>query len=518
MNMIDFFDRAVRIFRDRTCYIHDDNSNGYSYNEVSDITHRIANGLANEVPNAVNFAVYSPNHSLAFPCILGGQRRGMKWISLNARSGIDEISYILQRCECNILFFHSQFEEYLPRLMQDVPSLQLQISIDKETSYGPELLEWCSEYEFEAPNIQIHDEDICALINTGGTTGKPKAAQISYRSMSTMIAAALTYLQFDTPPLHLVIAPMSHVAGAVGVPLLSLGATNVIATNISPPKILQNIEQWRPSFCFLPPTLIYLLLAEPDVRHIDYSPLKYLFYAAAPMSPDKLEEAINVFGPVLIQAYGQTEVPLWMTCMTPQEHVVALNDPQKKGRLASCGQPTMYGRIEIMDSEGQILGPNETGEIVYRGSLLMSGYYRDPEETELANAHGWHHTGDVGYRADDGYIYIIDRMKDLIISGGFNIYPAEIEKVILSHPNIQDCAVVGAPDDKWGESVTAVLELKNEKTITPQDIIQLCKAKLGSVKAPKTVITWDELPRTSVGKVARREVRNHFWQNKDRNI
>jgi acyl-CoA synthetase (AMP-forming)/AMP-acid ligase II len=235
------------------------------------------------------------------------------------------------------------------------------------------------------------------------------------------------------------------------------------------------------------------------------------------MSVEKLKEALEVFGPVMTQTFGQVEAPMLVTSMTPEQHLEAIQTGKEK-RLWSCGRPTVFSLVEIMDEDGNLLPPGERGEIVVRGNLVMKGYYKNPEATAEASAFGWHHTGDVGYKDEDGFIYIVDRKKDMIISGGFNIFSSEVEQVIWSHPAVQDCAVIGVPDDKWGESVKAVVQLKPGMSATEEELIALCKEKVGSVKAPKSVEFWPDLPRTAVGKVMKRDIRSRFWTGQARNV
>jgi acyl-CoA synthetase (AMP-forming)/AMP-acid ligase II len=303
----------------------------------------------------------------------------------------------------------------------------------------------------------------------------------------------------------------------VAFPLLAMGATQVIIPRVDPLDIMRCIQQHKVTTLFLPPTAIYSLLAHPRVREFDYSSLKYFIYAAAPMSAEKLKEALAIFGPVMAQTFGQAESPMLCTFLSPQEHLV-IGDPQKEKRLLSCGRPTLMTQVEIMDEEGNLLPCDEKGEIVTRGNLVMKGYYKNEAATQQASAFGWHHTGDVGYKDSDGYLYIVDRKRDMIISGGFNIYPSEIEQVIWSHPAVQDCAVVGAPDDKWGEAVTAVVEVKPGLSVTPEALSAWCRERLGGMKTPKRIEIWDRLPRSPVGKVLKRDIREKYWAGRERRV
>lgn len=248
----------------------------------------------------------------------------------------------------------------------------------------------------------------------------------------------------------------------------------------------------------------------PTCAVTNYSALRHFIYAAAPMSLDKLGLCIEVFGPVMVQAHGQAEAPFFCTCLTTEDHRAA-SDPALRKRLSSCGRATPFTVVEIMDDEGRLLGPAESGEIVVRGELVMKGYYRNPQATAAALYDGWLHTGDIGLRDEDGYFYIVDRKKDMIISGGFNVYPSEVEQVIWSWDGVQDCAVIGVPDPDWGEAVKAVVELKAGATVDTAALMAHCRERLGPIKAPKSVEVWPALPRSQVGKVLKRNIRDRFW-------
>jgi acyl-CoA synthetase (AMP-forming)/AMP-acid ligase II len=266
---------------------------------------------------------------------------------------------------------------------------------------------------------------------------------------------------------------------------------------------------------FLPPTAIYMLLAHEKVRETDFSSLEYISYAGAPMSLERLKKAIDVFGPVMNASFGQTEAPMCVTAMPPHEHL------SPDGTLAhpgSCGRPNLFSMVEIMDDHGNILGPGERGEIVVRGPLVMAGYYKDKESTAEVSRFGWHHTGDIGVRDTDGWFYVVDRKKDMIISGGFNIYPAEIENALLSHPAVQDCAVIGIPDEKWGEAVLAVIESRAGSNCTAEELLTHARVLVGPIKVPKRIEFVAALPRTNAGKVSRAELRRPFWINSGRAI
>jgi acyl-CoA synthetase (AMP-forming)/AMP-acid ligase II len=317
------------------------------------------------------------------------------------------------------------------------------------------------------------------------------------------------------PPVNLVAAPMTHAAGPLALASMALGGTVVVLPRFEPAEVLQAIARHRVTYMFLPPTAIYMLLADPNVREADVSSLEYISYAGAPMSLDRLKEAIEVLGPVMNASFGQTEAPMCVTAMPPHEH---LNELGGLAHPGSCGRANLLSVVEIMDDEGKILGPGERGEIVVRGPLVMQGYYKNPQATQEVSTFGWHHTGDIGVRDEHGWFYVVDRKKDMIISGGFNVYPAEVEQALMADPHVQDCAVIGVPDDKWGEAVVAVVEPRSGCTIDVAQMLADARERLGPVKTPKRIEIMASLPRSNAGKVLRAELRKAHWQAAGRTI
>ncbi len=516
MRLIDFFDRGATSFPDRACLI--DGDTRYGYAEVQAMTCRIGNGLiaAGIVPGD-KVAVYSPNAAKAFIAVLGVLRAGATWVAINARNSLTDNIAFLQLNDCKCLFFHSSFEGVVPEIGAAVPTIERCIAIDRASDHGADLFTWMAAYDILDPDVPVGPDGPVLHIGTGGTTGRSKAVVLTHRNLATMIASFCLAMPYAEPPVHLVAAPMTHAAGLITFPLMAMGASNVVVGGADPLTVMANIQQHRVTTLFLPPTVIYMILAHPRAHEFDYSSLQNLIYAAAPMSVDKLKQALALFGPVLTQTFGQAEAPMICTYMTPAEHLV-LGDPAKEKRLASCGRAALFTPVAIMDDGGRLLPAGQAGEIVVRGDLVMQGYYKNPEATAEASAHGWHHTGDIGVMDADGYVYIVDRKRDMIISGGFNVYPSEVERVLWAHPAVQDCAVIGVPDDKWGEAVKAVVELKPGEALDEAALISHCKSTLGSVKAPKSIEAWDKLPRSPVGKVLKREIRDRYWSGRERKI
>jgi fatty-acyl-CoA synthase len=344
------------------------------------------------------------------------------------------------------------------------------------------------------------------LVGTGGTTGRPKGVMLTGHNIETMSALTLMSYPFRPRPRYLALAPLTHAAGVLCFPVMTLGGEIVIMPRPDLGDFLALVERHRITHTFLPPTLIYMLLGQAGLDQTDKTSLECLWYGAAPMSASRLEEAITRIGPVMGQLFGQSEAPMMISTLAPAEHFRD-DGSLATERLSSAGRPTPLTTVAIMDDEGHLLGQGERGEIVVRGSLVMAGYYKNPDASAEASRHGWHHTGDIGYLDQDNLLFIVDRAKDMIITGGFNVYSAEVEQVLLAHPAVQDCAVIGLPDDKWGERVTAVVQLRAGQSVSEPEVQAFVKERLGSVKAPKQVEVWPDLPRSKVGKVLKTEVK-----------
>lgn len=516
MRVIDYFDRGVALDPERVCLKDSDISRSYA--DVQERNYRIANSLIRlGIKPRSKGAVFSSNAVPAFECCLGLLRAGVVWVPLNAKNEVKENAYILDNCDVELLFYHSSYESKIEEFASLCPQIRHYICIDKAGGRGLYLEDWIDGEASTDPDIPGDHDTLASIFSSGGTTGLPKGVLWPNRVWDAMVTAFYTTMPVKKPPIHLVVAPMSHAAGVLAIFSMANGGTQVILPQFDAEKVAETIQNEGVTHLFLPPTAIYMLLASPGVNKYDYSSLEHFIYAAAPMSVDKLKECLNVFGPVMTQSFGQAEAPMFCTYLSPEDHLVIGSNTKEK-RLASCGRQTLQMRVAIMDDDGNILPPNERGEIVVNGNLVMMGYYKNPEATEEVSTFGWHHTGDIGYKDEDGYVYIVDRKKDMIITGGFNVYPSEIEQVIWGHPAVQDCAVIGAPDEKWGEAVKAVIELKPGCKLEAEEIISLCKKTLGSVKSPKSVEFWTSLPRTPVGKVRKKDIRASFWTKKDRAI
>ena len=512
MSVARLFQRGASLYPDRTCLV--DGAINRSYREVDRFSNALAAQLQRASLGGAHCAVYSANSSLAFECILGIFRAGAVFVPVNSKNHINDNVVLISNFDVDVLFYDARFSAEVDIVRKNCPRIRTFVCMTGAGPIGTSLQDWIEDPAGVPCDVE-DDQRIVSIYATGGTTGLPKGVTFTARTWEAMAANYFPHLPREGRSTYLIVSPLTHAAGTIGLLMLADGATLIVHDGFNAAKILDEIEQSRVTHLYLPPTAIYMLLNEPGLRERDLSSLQSFIYTSAPMSVDRLKECLEVFGPVMTQFWGQTEAPIFCTCLSPEMHRTG---DDTAGRLASCGQRTMFTEVAVMDSDGRLLPSGERGELVVRGDLVMAGYYKNPEATAEAGRFGWHHTGDVGYVDADGFVYIVDRLKDMIITGGFNVYPAEVEAVLMQHPAIQDCAVIGTPDDKWGEQVTGIAELRSGVQADADEIVAFCKARLGSVKTPKTVEIVDELPRTSVGKIAKKEIRARYWHGTGRRI
>lgn len=514
----DLFDRAARAFPDRVALI--DEAGEYTYAQVRSIANRLANALiARGFGPAAPFAMLTPNTSLGLIAFVAGQRAGGAWGNINLRNSLAANIDILDRGGCQALFFHSSCAGMLPEIKAKLKSLRFAICLDQDSEEFPSIETFSRGAPDTPVNVRLDPSQAGVLGSTGGTTGLAKVTQSGQAFLAMSALGFMHEIRCETPPVNLAVAPITHAAGLVCLATLAMGGTVVTMPTPDLAKIFANIERYRVSLMLLPPTLIYMLMKHPQCGKTNFGSLRYLMSAAAPIAADRIREAHEVFGPVICQSYGQTECGMPLTFISPQEVTEAIQDPAHAQRLKSAGrQSAIVAGIEIMNESGELLPPGEVGEIVMKGPMVMHTYVGDPQATAEIKRFGWQHTGDVGYRDEDGYIYICDRTRDMIVSGGFNVFPLEVEQVLLTHGAVQDCAVIGVPDEKWGEAVKAVIELAPGRQVTEEELIALCRGALGGVKTPKSVDFIQTLPRSPVGKVLKRELRQPYWQGKESRI
>jgi fatty-acyl-CoA synthase len=507
VRLTDYLDKGASLGPEAPCLTTAGRT--LTYFDVQRLSWRVARALDRSgVRPGDKVAILSANDPMAFSCVFGISRAGAVWCPVNPRNEAAENRDLLDSFDCACLIFQAAFAPLVAKIIPDLPKLTTLVCLDGEPAGATPFDLWIGS-EAAEPWQASPADDIVMLVGTGGTTGRPKGVMLTGRNIETMSALTLMSYPFGPRPRYLALAPLTHAAGVLCFPVMTLGGEIVIMPKPDLADFLALIARHRITHTFLPPTLIYMLLDHPGLAGTDLTSLQCLWYGAAPMSVSRLEEALTRIGPVLGQLFGQSEAPMMISTLAPAEH---FHDDGSLAteRLSSAGRPTPLTTVAIMDDEGHLLGRGERGEIVIRGSLVMAGYYKNPEASAEAARYGWHHTGDVGYLDADNFLFIVDRAKDMIITGGFNVYSAEVEQVLLAHPAVQDCAVIGLPDEKWGERVTAVLQPRPGQTVAADEVQAFVKERLGSVKAPKQVEVWPDLPRSKVGKVLKPEIKSRL--------
>lgn len=438
---------------------------------------------------------------------------GCRGTPLHPLGSLDDHAYVLEHAEIDTLVYDPAFEEHVVRLRDRVPGLRRLLSFGPSAA-GEDLIALADQFT-PAPldPVRPQPDDVSSMSFTGGTTGRPKGVIGTYRVTAALTQIQLAEWQWPQDVRFLVCAPLSHAAAAFTLPVLMRGGSFVVLSGFTPQSWLAAVEKHRITATMVVPAMLYAILDHPDLGTRDTSSLETVFYGTSVASPARMAQAIERFGPVFYQFYGQNEAPMTVTVLRKEEH-----DVTRPERLASCGRPVPWVRAALLDDDGKPVPRGESGEICVQGPLVMAGYHRMPEETAEVLRDGWLHTGDIAREDGEGFWTIIDRKKDMIVSGGFNVFPREIEDVLTAHTDVSAAAVIGVPDDKWGEAVKAVVVARPGATIDPEALIALVRERKGPVYAPKSVDVIEALPLTPVGKADKTALRERYWAGQDRRV
>lgn len=483
----------------------------------------IANGLiAAGIRPGERVGLIAKNSDDFIALYYGCAKAGAVLVPVNWRLAVPEMAYIINDSGARVLILGPGYHHLGTDHRGEMPAVETVLAIDGRAEGVAELddlREWYGRQADVDPMVPVLATDIAAQLYSSGTTGHPKGVQLSHFScfeLWPILSSSETkaYGRWTAADVNLICMPLYHVGGLNNALAgLYVGAMTVIMAEAVPGEILRMIPQYRVTKSFMVPALINFLLQTPGCAETDFSSIDEIWYGAAPIPAELLRQAIEVIGNRFGQAYGMTESNGGGVYMSPDEH-----DLSKPERLRACGRAAPGYEIRVVDEAGNDVPTGEVGEIILRSTTLMSGYWNLPEATASTLKDGWLHTGDAGYFDDEQFLYIYDRVKDMVISGGENIYPAEVESALFGHPAIADVAIIGVPDERWGEAIKAVIVKKAGAEATEAELIAYARERIAHYKCPKSVDFIDELPRNPTGKILKRELRKPYWEKAGRNV
>ncbi|MBW2367268.1 MAG: AMP-binding protein [Deltaproteobacteria bacterium] len=514
----DLYDRCVQYYGRRTAITFNDIS--VTYSQIGEKAERLRSAFqALGLKKGDKVAFLMANCPEYIFCESVAAKNGYIKIPLAVLLGSDDHVYMMNLTECKALVYH---EKMTKRVLEMAPRLETVtefVCMSEDPMSVPDghhsLKNLMETHTSEPDPVKVTPDDLTTIIFTGGTTGKPKGVMLSHRAIVNTVLMQTLEFGFGWHEVFAYLTPLTHAGGALLLPVLLRGGRCVVLDHFDPKGFLEAVEREKVTAVFLVPTMIYVLLDYPNLKKYDVSSLRNIIYGASAIAPERLKQAMNTFGPIFTQLFGQTEAPMVISALPREEHVVA--DPDREREiLGSAGRPACHTLIKIIGDDGKPVADGESGEIVVQCSNMMDGYYKNPDATADTLVDGWLHTGDIGRIDHEGFLYIVDRKKDMIVSGGFNIFPREIEDVLFEHPAVKGAAVIGVPHEKWGEEVKAVVVLHEGESVGQDDLISFVKARKGSMMAPKTVEFRDEIPLTNLGKPDKKQIRAEYWKGKDR--
>jgi len=504
----EFADKPVLIYGNRAI----------SFADLDRRANRVANALrALGVKADDRIAYLDKNGPEFFDVLFGTAKIKAVMVPLNWRLAPPEMAYIINDALAPVLVVHEEFAPQLAAFASELQTVRHIFVIGRHERY-PSFEEWLASAPDTDPDVPTGSDDVALQLYTSGTTGHPKGVMLTNGNLFTLLPSIGTILGLTADSVQLTVMPLFHIGGsgpAIGG--IAAGCTTILQREVDPGAIMRAIAEHRVTNVFLVPAVIQFMLQHPASKTTDFSSLKIIAYGASPIPEDVLVGALQTFKCGFIQLYGMTETTGAVSMLAPEDHAL---EGEKRKRLRSCGRALPSAEIRIVDpATGEDRPLGEVGEVWVRSRQNMKGYWRnDPATAETITPDGWLRTGDAGYMDEEGYIYLYDRVKDMIVSGGENVYPAEVESALFSHPEIADVAVIGVPDPKWGEAVKAIVVRAPGSQITEQDVIAYARTRLAGYKVPKSVDFVESLPRNPSGKILKRELREPYWRGHERRI
>lgn len=490
-----------------------------TFSQLDERVNRLANLLAGLRGHADDkVAVLNHNCFQYLELYFGAAKAGMPIVPLNFRYAKDELSYVLNDSQATILIFGAKYLPIIEEAKKELERIRHFICLDDDLTGVQNYEDLLGLASPADPRIPLEENDLAILGYTGGTTGRPKGVMSTHRNVLTSSYNTAVGRRLAPGGVLLNAPPLFHAGDANSMFAFSLvGCTNVVMNSFSPEDILGQIQDHKVTHALVVPAMILFMLQYPEFDRFDLRSLQVLYYGTAPMPLEPLKEAMRKFPCGFSQTYGATETFVTISILQPEDHVLQGTAEQFR-RMGSAGREVAGVWVNIVDEQGHEVNTGEVGEITVKGHNVMQGYWQQPELTAQVLKDGWYYTGDMGRMDELAYIYIVDRKKDLIVSGGENIYPKEVENVLFMHPAVAEAAVFGVPDDTWGEAVKALIVKRQGHEVSGEELIELCKQRLASYKKPKDVEFVDALPRSSAGKVLKRELRDKYWQGRGRKV
>ena len=512
----DLLTRSAKWYAHKTATVYGETR--LTYEQMNRRTNALANALQEfGIKRQERVAIVCHNSHHCLEIVFACAKIGAVATNLNWRLSPKELGVLLNHSDARIVFFSKLFEPFIESIRQeltsDLPFIAIDGTIDGTTEYE----KFIENRITEEPVARIDPEDAVIQMYTSGTTGTPKGVMLTHKNVTSHAVNTIIELQMQRDIVYLNVLPLFHVAFFAAVNCVFLGGTNVLLPDFDPGKILATLEKERVTYVGFVPAIVKFLIEYPQFDQYDLSSLELVVYAAAPMPVPLLKQAIKKFNCNFAQVFGMTETSPVTHILIPEEHVLEGPEFQVR-RLGSVGRPIMNVRSKVVDDHGNECPVGIVGEVVDAGDTIMKGYYKMPEATAETIKDGWLHTGDMGYVDEYGYLYLADRKKDMIISGGENIYPTEVEMCIMQMDGVADVAVIGIPDKDWGELVKAIVVQKPGYSLSAADVIEHCKTNIAGYKKPKSVDFVAMLPRNALGKIQKNVLRDPYWAGRERKI